>query len=86
MVISAIFLRKLFSYKCQCSFLSTLYITIRGKIWNNNVITCLCLCFQDKLSNQISRLEKKVKQQIIINQELLEGLNENKRRKSNIQS
>ncbi|XP_014474863.1 PREDICTED: alpha-1,3-mannosyl-glycoprotein 2-beta-N-acetylglucosaminyltransferase isoform X1 [Dinoponera quadriceps] len=35
----------------------------------------------DKLSNQISRLEKKVKQQIIINQELLEGLNENKRRK-----
>ncbi|CAL1677609.1 unnamed protein product [Lasius platythorax] len=36
---------------------------------------------KDKLSNQISRLEKQVKQQIIINQELLEGINESKRRK-----
>ncbi|KYQ50176.1 Alpha-1,3-mannosyl-glycoprotein 2-beta-N-acetylglucosaminyltransferase [Trachymyrmex zeteki] len=36
---------------------------------------------KDKLSNQISRLEKQVKQQIIINQELLEGINESKRLK-----
>lgn len=35
---------------------------------------------KDKLSNQISRLEKQVKQQIIINKELLKGI-ENKRRK-----
>lgn len=36
---------------------------------------------KDKLSDQISRLEKQVKQQIIINQKLLEGINESKRRK-----
>ncbi|TGZ56572.1 Alpha-1,3-mannosyl-glycoprotein 2-beta-N-acetylglucosaminyltransferase [Temnothorax longispinosus] len=36
---------------------------------------------KDKLSNQISRLEKQVKQQIIINQELLEGIKESKRLK-----
>ncbi|XP_071563160.1 alpha-1,3-mannosyl-glycoprotein 2-beta-N-acetylglucosaminyltransferase [Temnothorax nylanderi] len=36
---------------------------------------------KDKLSNQISKLEKQVKQQIIINQELLEGIKESKRLK-----
>lgn len=36
---------------------------------------------KDKLLNQISRLEKQVKQQIIINQEFLEGINESKRLK-----
>ncbi|KAL0102038.1 hypothetical protein PUN28_018529 [Cardiocondyla obscurior] len=36
---------------------------------------------KEKLSNQISRLEKQVKQQIIINQELLDGINESKRLK-----
>lgn len=48
------------------------------------VINGMYFYHQDKLSNQISRLEKQVKQQITINEELLKGINENKRRKSKI--
>lgn len=38
--------------------------------------------FQARISNQISKLERRVKQEITLNQELLEDIKEDKQQKS----